>query len=281
MPFRAQVDLRLAVNAISDVVQNRPRPLRKFDQIYMKAGDMVSQSEIVADWAHDRRLAFVGDGDAIGVCVAYLKKRGIIDFGPSHITVFDFDERIVGAVTRFADKEGIENLDARRYNCIDAIPDMYLGGYDCFYSNPPWGESNGGSSVHVFAQRGMELTGFDGEGMLVIADDKDLSWPKEVLHSTQAYAIANGYRVSRMMPQLHEYHLDVDLRSCNLIIAAQPGNSHRHVPSMPINDPARLANFYGRSQEPRVRYVRERKRLDYGKAPDDEYFLEMIESGNE
>ena len=83
MPFRNQVDLRLGVNAISDVVQNRPRPLRKFDQIYVKAGDMVSQSEIVADWAHDRRIAFVGDGDAISVCVAYLRNRGIIDFGPS------------------------------------------------------------------------------------------------------------------------------------------------------------------------------------------------------
>ena len=40
---------------------------------------MVSQSEIVADWAHDRRLAFVGDGDGISVCVACLTTRGIID----------------------------------------------------------------------------------------------------------------------------------------------------------------------------------------------------------
>ena len=39
------IDLREAVNAISDVVQNRPRPLREFDQIYMKTGDMVLQGE--------------------------------------------------------------------------------------------------------------------------------------------------------------------------------------------------------------------------------------------
>lgn len=102
-PF-AQVssDLRTAVNAISDVIQNRPRPLRLFDQIYMKAGDMVLQSEFVARWARDKKLAFIGDGDSISVCVAYLKARGIIDYGPSEIVVFDFDERICNAIERFA-----------------------------------------------------------------------------------------------------------------------------------------------------------------------------------
>jgi len=42
------IDLKAAINAVSDVVQNRPRPLREFDQIYMKTGDMVMQSEFVA-----------------------------------------------------------------------------------------------------------------------------------------------------------------------------------------------------------------------------------------
>src|ERR1700760_3123336 len=108
MPESHQIDLRAAVNAISDVIQNRPRPLRQFDQIYMKAGDMVLQSEFVADWARDRSLVFVGDGDAISVCVAYLQTRGILSYGPRRIVVVDFDERIVGAIKRFADKERIE-----------------------------------------------------------------------------------------------------------------------------------------------------------------------------
>jgi predicted methyltransferase len=67
---RKEIDLRKAISAVSDVVQNRPRPLREFDQIYMKTGDMVLQSEFVASWADDKRLAFIGDGDAISVCVA-------------------------------------------------------------------------------------------------------------------------------------------------------------------------------------------------------------------
>jgi hypothetical protein len=108
-----EIDLRAAVNAVSDVVQNRPRPLREFDQIYMKTADMVLQSEFVAKWADAKRLAFIGDGDAISVCVAYLHHRGILLYGPSRIVVFDFDERICNAVIRFADKERLETLSAR------------------------------------------------------------------------------------------------------------------------------------------------------------------------
>jgi len=44
-----RVDLRKAINAVSDVVQNCLRPLRVFDQIHMKTGDMVLQSEMIAD----------------------------------------------------------------------------------------------------------------------------------------------------------------------------------------------------------------------------------------
>lgn len=270
------IDLKEAINAISDVVQNRPRPIREFDQIYMKTGDMVMQSEFVASWAAGKRLAFIGDGDAISVCVAYLQNREIIEYGPSKIMVFDFDERIVQAVKRFADKERLENLDATLYNCLDAFPNVTK--FDCFYTNPPWGASNNGESVNVFAQRGMEAIGYEGDGLIVIADDEELDWPKQVLGSAQSFAIKNGFYVSRMAPRLHLYHLDdaPDLRSCNLAITSLPGNA-RVVASEAIATPERLANFYGRSKAPRARYIRERKTLNYGMAHDDEYRLELME----
>ena len=151
--MRQEIDLKAAINAISDVIQNRPRPLREFDQIYMKAADMVFQSELVSRWADGKRLAFVGDGDSISVCVAYLKARDIVDTGPSRITVFDFDERMVGAINRFADHERLENLGAELYNCLDPIPDCTK--FDYFYTNPPWGASNGGASVKAFCWCGV------------------------------------------------------------------------------------------------------------------------------
>lgn len=276
MSERRDIDLRSAINAISDVVQNRPRPIRKFDQIYMKTGDMVLQSELVAWWANKKKLAFIGDGDAISVCVAYLKKRSIIDYGPSEIVVYDFDERICGAVTRFADKEELTGLRAELYNCLDAFPGPT--GFDCFYTNPPWGASNDGESVKVFMQRGMESTGYKGEGMVVIGDDHGMEWPQRVLANVQQFAIESRFFVQKMMPQVHQYHLDdaPNLRSCNLFFKSLPGNGLSQK-STAITDPARLAHFYGRDQLPKVKYVRERKRLDYGKAHDDEYSFEMWE----
>lgn len=273
------IDLRLAFNAISDVVQNRPRPLREFDQIYMKAGDMVLQSEFVAHWAQDRRLAFVGDGDSISVCVSYLHARGVLGYGPSKITVFDFDERIVSAINRFADKERLETLEARLYNCLDPIP-ADAGFFDLFYSNPPWGASNGGRSVIVFARRGMELIRFCGEALLVIADrDPGLSWTEEVLANVQHFASEQGFYVSKMMGRMHEYHLDdnPELRSCNLIFRSRPGNEHTAA-SKPANS-AELEDFYGAGMGPQVRYVREKVRVDYGKAYSGEYAFELVPGG--
>ena len=272
------IDLRAAMNAISDVIQNRPRPLREFDQIHMKAGDMVMQSEFIAKWAANKRLAFIGDGDAVSVCVAYLQKREILPYGPSKITVFDFDERIVGAVNRFADKERLEHLNAVLYNCLETFPSA--NSYDYFYTNPPWGASNNGESVNIFAQRGMEAVRYCGQGVIVIADDEELDWPKQVLASVQSFSLSKGFFVSRMMPRLHLYHLDdaPDLKSCNLIIASVPGNVATGS-SEAIIDKERLLHFYGQSKAPRVRYIRERKRLDYGKAHDDEYQLDFLEEG--
>ena len=275
MTERRQIDLLEAVNAVSDVVQNRPRPIRGFDQIYMKTGDMVMQAELVAHWADKKRLAFIGDGDAISVCAAYLKSRGIIDYGPSHITVFDFDERMVHSVQRFAEHEKIRNLTAVRYNCVDAFPQPNR--FDRFYTNPPWGKSNDGASVHLFAERGIEACGHRGEGMIVIGDDEELEWPKRVLSATQRFAAEAGYFVSRMQPRMHAYHLDDDalLRSCNLFIEALPGNPQRGK-SKAVTDLERLRNFYGEGQDLKVHYVRDLRPVTSDGADEDEYKFEFM-----
>lgn len=275
MSSKPEINLRAAINAISDVIQNRPRPLREFDQIYMKAGDMVLQSEIVARWADGKSLAFIGDGDAISVCVAYLKHKGIFDYGPKEITVFDFDQRICNAVTRFADAERIETLRSVNYNCLDAFPEV--GSFDCFYTNPPWGASNDGASVHVFMQRGMEAIGNQGEGMIVIADDHELDWPQEVLGTTQKFALDRGFYIQKMASRVHQYHLDdnPELRSCNLLIKSLPSNPAIET-SESITDQARLDHFYGKDQAARIRYVKEKCRVDYGKANDSEYELDYL-----
>lgn len=273
----AQLDLRRAINAVSDVIQNRPQPLREFDQIYMKAGDMVLQTSLIAQRFAGRRLVFIGDGDAISVCLAYLMHRKVLEEGPESILVLDFDERIVNAVARFADQaEMSDRIKSRLYNCIEPLPDELLGQFNAFYTNPPWGASNNGESVKVFAERGMEACGTDAVGVVVIADDKLVPWSQRVLAETQRFALDNGFFVQEMQTNLHEYHLDdaPDLRSCNLFFRSHPD---RELPkkSYALYE-KRLEDFYGREQNLRVRYVRDTNRVDYGKAVLGTYELEVL-----
>ncbi|MBX8844490.1 bis-aminopropyl spermidine synthase family protein [Sphingomonas melonis] len=272
---RTQIDLLEAINAVSDVVQNRPRPIRSIDQIYMKSGDMVMQAELVAHWADGKRLAFIGDGDAISVCVAYLKSRKIVPYGPSQITVFDFDERQVQAIRSFAERKHIRHLNAELYNAREAFP--MPNRFDRFYTNPPWGQSNDGASVHVFMERGIEACGYGGQGMLVIADDEELEWPKRVLYTTQERASQLGYFVSRMQPLMHSYHLDDDalLRSCNLFVEALPGN--QPLGESQAIEGERLVNFYGRDQNLRMRYIRSKRPLTLEGADENEWAPEFYE----
>lgn len=271
-------DPREAVNAISDVIQNRPLPLREYDQIYMKAGDMVMQSEYIARRFNDKDLVFIGDGDGISLCVAYLQHRKVVPYGPRRIQLLDFDERIVNAVERFADREGLSaKIAASLYNCIDALPSEQIGCFDAFYTNPPWGASNRGESVKVFVQRGIEALKGEGEGVIVIADDPGTPWARDVLKEVQAFVIGNGFFVQEMQPQLHLYHLDdaPDLRSCNLFIRSD-GVRLPTGQSMALNK-QRLANFYGLNKTLKAKYIREIARVDYGRAPSGTYRIDLLE----
>lgn len=274
-----QLDLRRAINAVSDVIQNRPLPLREFDQIYMKAGDMVLQTSLIAQRFEGRRLVFMGDGDSISLCLAYLMHREVLDGGPEEILVLDFDERMVRAVERFADKERIgDRIQARLYNCIDRLPDDLLGKFNAFYTNPPWGASNNGESVKVFSERCFEACGPDSVGVVVIADDPKVPWSQRVLAETQKFALDNHFYVQEMQTNLHEYHLDdaPDLRSCNLFFRSHPD---RVLPtkSYPLFA-QRVEGFYGKDQNLRVQHVREAARVDYGMAPEGTYTLELLEA---
>lgn len=278
MAGNAQVDLKQAINAVSDVIQNRPLPLREFDQIYMKAGDMVMQTSIIAQRFAGRKLVFVGDGDSISLCLAYLLHREVLSEGPQEILVLDFDQRMVNAIARFADQERItDRISSRLYNCIDPLPDELLGKYDAFYTNPPWGASNSGESVKVFAERGMEACGSDAVGVVVIADDSGVEWSRRVLYETQKFALEKLFYVQEMQTKMHAYHLDdaPDLRSCNLFFRAHPER-------LPVQKSyalhgSRLEDFYGKDQALRVQYVLEKERVDYGKAPSETYTLQILE----
>jgi len=270
-----QFDLRKAINAISDVVQNRPPPLREFDQIYMKVADMVIQAEYVARVFNRKDIVFVGDGDGIALSAAHLKAQDVIEYGPNSITVLDFDERIVNSIRRFGEKlQPKVKISAYLYNVAEALPLEHFGNYDGFHINPPWGASNGGESVLAFFERGSQATKSNSLGIVVIGDDPELMWTQKVLRDTQRRAFELGYVVSELLPQLHEYHLDdaPELRSCSCLFRRIDADCMEKE-SKPLES-ARLDNFYGQSSPLRFRYVRERLTLNAARESDLLYELE-------
>lgn len=274
-------DLRNAINAISDVVQNRPPPLREFDQIYMKVADMVIQAEYVARVFDGKDVVFVGDGDGIALSAAHLKAQDVINYGPKSITLLDFDERIVQSVERFGEKliDKVK-ISAHLYNVADPLPDTHFGAYDGFHINPPWGASNGGESVVAFFERGSQATKTASLGIVVIADDPDLPWTQLVLRDTQTRALELGYVVAEMQPQLHLYHLDdnPDLRSCSCLFR-RVDSTYMDMESAPLAQ-SRLENFYGRGSPLRVKYVRQRPTLNVDRESDQLYLIEPLEVKN-
>lgn len=273
-----EFQFRAAVNAISDVVQNRPLPLRQFDQIYMKAGDMVTQAVFVAKRFENLRVVFIGDGDSIALCALHLHQSKVISFAPKHILLLDFDERIVNAVTQFADKYGFsDKIEARLYNVVDPLPKGVVQSRDAFYSNPPWGQSNGGQSVFAFLKRGIEAVQAEASGMLIIGDDPEIEWTQQVLRDSQKMAIESGFLVSEMVPEQHLYHLDdaPHLKSCACVFRRTTQPSVWPVQSEPM-DESWKRNFYGREAPLEVQYIREIADPTRGLAPVNSYEVETL-----
>ncbi|MHB1210607.1 MAG: bis-aminopropyl spermidine synthase family protein [Acidimicrobiales bacterium] len=266
------LDLRLALNALSDIVENRPLPLREFDQIYMKAGDMIVHAEFLARQFDKRRVVFVGDGDAVGLALAHLMNERVLDYGPSSIAVLDFDERMVNSINRFAGDFGCEHrINAVTYNVIDPLPPDLIATFDAFHINPPWGQHNDGESVITFLERAIQLTRVGGVGMVIIADNAELTWVNEVLGRTQAAAISNGLVLQQMIPAQHSYHLPdaPDLRSCTMVFrkCRVDGLVNHRLPD------ARLENFYGRESSLRVQRVCDLDTIGRGRADPTSYEL--------
>jgi len=273
------IDFRQALNTISDVVQNRPAPLREFDQIYMKVGDMVIQAEFIARQFRDQSMVFIGDGDAISLSMMHLSQKGVLKHSPKEIHVLDFDERIVNSINEFAYKNNLsEKIRATLYNVADPLPENMRRRFGGFYTNPPWGASNDGVSVTSFLARGIEATLAGGLAALVIADGTELKWAGAVLLQAQRKLLANGFAVTEMLPGLHEYHLDdtPDLTSCCILARnVDPGQLKSENDHL---DSKALENFYGRNNPLRVRFVRDLARLNRDRAADGSYELEPFEA---
>lgn len=269
------IDLREGINAISEVINNRPKPLREFDQIYMKAADMLLQTDHAGRILHEKKVIFIGDGDSISLCLVHLFKRGIIKNAPKEVHVLDFDERIVNSINTFAKKFGVNKvLKATLYNVADKLPSNYWQQYDAFYTNPPFGASNNGKSIEVFMRRGIESLRKDGMGYIVIADHANLRWTQNILYKTQKHLIGQKFLISQLIPEFHSYHLDdtPELTSCSMVVKLLTFKEQKYFSKI-INKTERN-NFYGLGAPLKIKYVKDR--TNSGRFRSKDYYLTKI-----
>lgn len=276
------MDLRAALNAVSDVVANRPPAIRVFDQIYMKHADLLIQAELVSKWFDSRRVVFVGDGDAVGLCMTHLHALGELKQGPKEVVIVDFDERVVNSVLFFAEKYGLQDrISARLYNVADPLPQDLWDSFEAFYTNPPYGAKNSGASIQAFVRRGMEATRPDAIGCVVLADmaQGQEKWPRRVLSNVQHFLTDKGSVILEMVPRQHTYHLDDDpsLTSSTIIFQTASGPVSTYGSTALTDEEKR--NFYGSNKDLVVRYVKDtRPRSESGLPISSEY--EIVRLGD-
>ena len=140
------------VDLVAQVTQHpdRPRPIRAIDQIFMLPGSQLVQAQLAIDYLKYRDVVFVGDGDCMALVIAHLANKGVFK-APGKMRVFDFDDRILAFI-----KQAINDLDippdlitVHRYNVLDPIPEEYAQAHEVFYTNPPYGSSDGGASTYA------------------------------------------------------------------------------------------------------------------------------------
>lgn len=268
------IDFRSCLYALSDVIMIRPKPLRIFDQIYMKLPDMLLQAELTARWCDGKSVLFIGDGDAIALSMMHLAHQDLIKSGkPTHATVLDFDERIVNSINHFARTYHLtDHIHAELYNIADPLPREHWGKHDAFYTNPPWGESNDGESVCAFVERGIEGVKSAALGFIIIGDHPDFAWTHHVLRNTQQLTHRKGFVVAEMLHEFHRYHLDdsPELTSCCLVVKRREATPTAYNSKALAEE--RLVKFYGANDPLRVHYIRDR--TNGGKLESRDYYTE-------
>lgn len=257
-----KIDLHQAINAISDVVINRPPAIRAFDQIFMKFGDMLIQADLISRRFNKKNVVFIGDGDSISLCIVHLKDKKIFPNGPKFVLVLDFDERVVNAINNFAIKNHLNSkIKAELYNVADPLPRKFWSKFDAFYTNPPFGSSNEGLSLQVFVKRGIEATNNKAIGCIIAADSRDLMWTKNVLFKAQQMLLEEGFLLNEINHNIHQYHLEdnPELTSCNIFVSRYFSKVKKYTSK--ALDSKSLKNFYGKNNPLRYYKIED---LTYG-----------------
>lgn len=59
----------LLAQSVQQILQLRPRAIREYDQIHMRAADLILNLVLLSDLGLDKHIVFMGDSDAVTLCL--------------------------------------------------------------------------------------------------------------------------------------------------------------------------------------------------------------------
>jgi N4-bis(aminopropyl)spermidine synthase len=196
---------------LDTLIKARPTMLRDFDQIAMKGADLLEQAINMIPLLQGKSVVFIGDDDGMAVLIGLLHK--LCRYAPpKRMMVLDFDDRIIQVASLMAQKYGFSSLlDARLYNVFDHLPDNLSGQFDVFYTNPPYGASNEGTSGQLFISRGIQALNIAATtGYVILPNSDSRPWIRKALRTTKQYLSSIGWYVASQSLECHRYDLDDD-----------------------------------------------------------------------
>ncbi len=113
------------------VTRNRPLPTSKYDQGFIRPIDTIKRLAFMYQRGdiENMDIFILGDDDLLSIAIALTGMA-------KSITVVEIDERINHFITDFCEKRGINNVNVKRYNVIEELPEEAKGRFDVFVTDP-------------------------------------------------------------------------------------------------------------------------------------------------
>lgn len=176
------------------ICQHRPPARKEYNQGFITPEATLARVAFL--WEREdleaKAIIILGDDDLMGVAAAL---TGV----PQQVVVLEIDDRLVKFINQIAQQEGLENLQAVRYDLREALPQEWIASFDTFLCDPA--ESFIG--FKLFIERGLlALKGVGGAGYfgLTYIEASLTKWQK-----FQHFLLASGTVITDVLRDFSGY----------------------------------------------------------------------------
>ncbi len=115
----------------AEIARHRPEAIQAYDQGFVT--DATTLSRIAFAWhrgdLEGKSIIVLGDDDLMSIAAA-------LTGAPAHILAIDIDERLIQFINEVARQEGLDRLEAVRYDLREPLPPAWLRRFDTFLTDP-------------------------------------------------------------------------------------------------------------------------------------------------